>query len=997
MKHIQKRSIALTMIVCMVFAVVVSDHKVDRVTADISTHVAGESVTVTDSAYGANGSDMLDDTKAIQKALNLRKNSKDTSILTVKIPAGTYYISQQLHIYSNTTLSLDKDAIIVRSDDTKRMLIGGFTNSTIGGYGQLENVTITGGTWDGNNQDSDHAVNLMYMWHGRNVHIYNTTIREVCGSHFIELAAIKNARIENVTFQDFVYYTGEGYQYIYNNISTSDDVSGTKEPIVKRVSIRSEAIQLEYPGPDNSKTALPYDNTPCRNIIVTGCTFQNCLSGVGNHHPEISTPNIIISNNTFKNMGASCVNLSSMTGVEVSGNTATNVRAFLYSTGETEAEITNNTITYGFESVDPEIEQDMFYIVDNTDIKINDNKIYGCGKRAIFDAGGSTISITNNLIDLSSIRAPGRNAVQLGAKKGSNVTVDKNTIIKSDMSGIWISDSSGSITNNTISDSISEGGSGIRVLNNSKLNISGNQISNVAAAGIRILNNQKNVITVSSNIITNPGTQGLNIENSSVTASGNTISSSRGNGIKATNGSKLTASENTITSSAGNGINLSDSSLVASNNTITDSVSNSISLNAATSGTIKNNIIKNGSASGVRLFNCTAKSITVSDNTITNPGLQGISAEDSSLTASNNTITSPVENGMFLTNTSGNITKNTISGAKKQGIAIVGSTSLTVSGNTISNGTRNGIYMETSIVTLSDNTISESRLNGIRIVSNSNAMVTGNQISDSKAHGFGVEGSTVKASKNVIRESAVYGIYLNGAVFTVTENTIQDSGTNSIRIEDKAGSSSGSVTENVLGAQQFSNKSTGKVIVKNNCFFVDTPALSSVENVNTGVKITWKEVTGAVKYRVYYKIGEGGWKKIADTTSTSYTWTDVQSGINYTFTVRCMNNAGTLFASNYDKLGKSITYVATPKLSNAERVSDGVKIAWDKVTGAAKYRVYYKTGTGNWTKIADTTSTSYTWKEAKKGTTYTFTVRCISSDGKSFTSSYDRTGKTITY
>lgn len=832
MKNIQKWSVAFAVVVCMLLIVALSAYIADRVIVNASTHASGLSVTVTDSAYGANGSDMEDDTKAIQKALDLRKNSKDTSILTVKIPAGTYYISRQLHIYSNTTLSLDKDAVIVRSDDTKRMLIGGFTNSTIGGYGQLENVTITGGTWDGNNQNSDHAVNLMYMWHGRNIHIYNTTIKEVCGSHFIELAAIKNARIQNVTFQDFVYYTGEDYQYIYNNISTGDDDGSTKEPIIKKVSIRSEAIQLEYPGPDNSKTALPYDNTPCRDIIVTGCTFQNCLSGVGNHHPEISTPNIIISNNTFENMGASCVNLSAMTGVVVSGNTATNVRAFLYSTGETEAEITNNTITYGYESVDPKLEQDMFYITDNTDININNNKIYGCGKRAVFDAGGSTITITNNQIDLSSIRAPGRHAVQLGAKKASDVTVDNNTIIQSAMSGIWVSDSSGSITNNIIS------------------------------------------------------------------ASGS-------NGIKVTN--------------------------------------------------------------------------------------------DSELTISNNTITSPAGHGISLTNTSGDITQNTISDTKGQGIALVESDGLTISENTVSGSAKHGIYMESSTATLSNNTISKSALNGIRVAVGSDAIVTGNIISDSKVQGLGAESSTVIASRNVVRGSAVYGIYMNGAVFTVTENTIQNSGINSIRIADKAEPSSGSVTENVLGEQQISNKSMGNVTVKNNCFFVGMPPLSSVENINTGVKITWKGVEGAVKYRVYYKTGSGGWTRIGDTTSTSYTWTGAKSGTSYTFTVRCMNNAGTLFASNYDKIGKSIIYVEAPKISKVENVEGGVKITWGKVTGATKYRVYYKTETGSWTRITDTTSTSYTWTGAKSGTKYTFTVRCISSDAKSFTSGFDSTGKTITH
>jgi fibronectin type 3 domain-containing protein len=55
------------------------------------------------------------------------------------------------------------------------------------------------------------------------------------------------------------------------------------------------------------------------------------------------------------------------------------------------------------------------------------------------------------------------------------------------------------------------------------------------------------------------------------------------------------------------------------------------------------------------------------------------------------------------------------------------------------------------------------------------------------------------------------------------------------------------------------------------------------------------------------------------------------------------------------------------------------------VTGASKYYVYRKTASGSWSKIATTTSTSYTDKTAKKGTTYYYTVKAVSG---SYLSSY---------
>lgn len=180
---------------------------------------------------------------------------------------------------------------------------------------------------------------------------------------------------------------------------------------------------------------------------------------------------------------------------------------------------------------------------------------------------------------------------------------------------------------------------------------------------------------------------------------------------------------------------------------------------------------------------------------------------------------------------------------------------------------------------------------------------------------------------------------------------------------------------------------------------LSAPVLSSVSNAEKGVKITWSKVTGAEKYRVFYKAnGEATWHKAGDSTSTSYTWTKAKSGTKYAFTVRCISADGKSYMSSYDKTGKSINYIAAPKISAASNAATGVKITWAKVAGAEKYRVFYKAnGESNWHKAGDSASASYTWTKAKSGTKYSFTVRCISADGKSYTSSYDNTGKSTTY
>ena len=177
--------------------------------------------------------------------------------------------------------------------------------------------------------------------------------------------------------------------------------------------------------------------------------------------------------------------------------------------------------------------------------------------------------------------------------------------------------------------------------------------------------------------------------------------------------------------------------------------------------------------------------------------------------------------------------------------------------------------------------------------------------------------------------------------------------------------------------------------------YISAPKISKTENVNGGVKISWNKSNGAEKYRVYYK-GSKGWTRLADTTSTSYTDSKVTSGKTYTYTVRCLNKSKNKFTSGYDSKGAKATFIATPKISKTENVNGGVKISWNKSNGAEQYRVYYK-GSKGWTRMVDTTSTSYIDKDVSSGKNYTYTVRCLNKSKNKFTSGYNSTGKSIKY
>ena len=125
---------------------------------------------------------------------------------------------------------------------------------------------------------------------------------------------------------------------------------------------------------------------------------------------------------------------------------------------------------------------------------------------------------------------------------------------------------------------------------------------------------------------------------------------------------------------------------------------------------------------------------------------------------------------------------------------------------------------------------------------------------------------------------------------------------------------------------------------------------------------------------------------------TSEATADEEGEIVYTAEV--VFDGTSYFSTKTDTIPRLILI---PAIKKAESTTEGVKISWYAVNGAENYRLFYKVAGGKWTKIIDTADTEYLWTEAVSGTKYTFTVRCVSTDGSTYTSYFDTTGKTITY
>ena len=180
------------------------------------------------------------------------------------------------------------------------------------------------------------------------------------------------------------------------------------------------------------------------------------------------------------------------------------------------------------------------------------------------------------------------------------------------------------------------------------------------------------------------------------------------------------------------------------------------------------------------------------------------------------------------------------------------------------------------------------------------------------------------------------------------------------------------------------------------CKCIAKVTTESVTNGTKGVNIKWGPVEYCSGYYVYRKqTGDAAWTRIANVKgakASSYVDTTVKSGVEYTYTVKAYSGS---YGSAYDAKGKTVICLSAPVLASVKSAKNGVTVKWEKVSGAGGYFVYRKTGTGGWERIANIKNgktASFLDKTAKKGVTYTYTVKAYKGSTKS---AYNAKGLTV--
>lgn len=241
--------------------------------------------------------------QTIENALaEAKDNASDNLVYRIYVPEGTYTLTKGLHIYSNTQLLLSPDTVLNRGFEEKgNMIKAGKAKNKAGtednneiyyGYDGYRNILIDGGVWDSGYIGGSCA---MRFAHCKNLTISNLTIKNIKNAHHIEVAATDGFNLTGCSFSGM------------NRTNNSS----------------AEAVQIdilhEY---EHFPDYYYYDDTPCKNVYVSGCTFTDLYSGIGTRSGVIGSyfDNINITSNTFKNISEKAISCFNYINSNISGN-----------------------------------------------------------------------------------------------------------------------------------------------------------------------------------------------------------------------------------------------------------------------------------------------------------------------------------------------------------------------------------------------------------------------------------------------------------------------------------------------------------------------------------------------------------------------------------------------------------------------------------------------------------------------------------------------------
>lgn len=176
-------------------------------------------------------------------------------------------------------------------------------------------------------------------------------------------------------------------------------------------------------------------------------------------------------------------------------------------------------------------------------------------------------------------------------------------------------------------------------------------------------------------------------------------------------------------------------------------------------------------------------------------------------------------------------------------------------------------------------------------------------------------------------------------------------------------------TNSAYVASEYSTIASAKVQTQ-----LSTPTVTLTSTTNS-ITASWSSITNATSYTVEYKLsGATSWTTSTQTTTTK-TLSSLAEGVTYVFRVKATSSSADYADSAYstEKSIKTKTTLATPTNLSLTPTTSTIAVSWSAVANASGYTVAYRTGTGSWTTLSSST-TSTTISSLTSGTTYAVKV-----------------------
>lgn len=165
---------------------------------------------------------------------------------------------------------------------------------------------------------------------------------------------------------------------------------------------------------------------------------------------------------------------------------------------------------------------------------------------------------------------------------------------------------------------------------------------------------------------------------------------------------------------------------------------------------------------------------------------------------------------------------------------------------------------------------------------------------------------------------------------------------------------------------------------------METPSFTGYEWTETGLKLTWDAIPGAMGYVIYRRgFHETGYHKlmVSEDTATTYIDTTMKPGEVYYYFVysfRLAQPQGWRCFSLKGDIGMGVWLPKTTGLTAVSAQENSVRISWAATEGANKYDVYISTAPGGTPKANGRVSNAYGYhNSAVLGRTYYYRVRPV--------------------